>query len=170
MTTTTQEPRTHRLKIWPEFYREHLEGRRPFEIRKNDRFFEVGDTVILLPYSPESNAFLPGDPLQYRVSTVSNFQQRLDYVVLGLQKFCDGNHRGPRCSDPECWQGIDTAMELYEIDLLLRNRAATDGLKPLEAIRVLLGVVQRTDANGKITKEIRDVVMASPELPDRNLA
>jgi len=97
MTTPPLTTTKHVLKIWPEFYREHAMGTRRFEIRKNDRGYDVGDLVVLQPYDPTNNAYLPGPELTYRITTVSNFQQRLDYVVLGLEPLApvevsDENH------------------------------------------------------------------------------
>ena len=37
----------HRLKTYPEFYQAVIDGRKPFEIRFNDRNFMPGDNVIL---------------------------------------------------------------------------------------------------------------------------
>ena len=37
----------HRLKTLPQYYQPVIEKRKPFEIRKNDRNFQTGDSVIL---------------------------------------------------------------------------------------------------------------------------
>lgn len=37
----------HSLKILPEYFESVLDGSKTFEIRKNDRSFSVGDTLIL---------------------------------------------------------------------------------------------------------------------------
>lgn len=47
----------HDLKIWPEFYAELIAGRKPFELRKNDRNFEVGDELDLYEYDPKTEQF-----------------------------------------------------------------------------------------------------------------
>ncbi|TWG61480.1 uncharacterized protein DUF3850 [Bacillus subtilis J26] len=37
----------HHLKIYPEYYDAVLKDVKKFEIRKNDRFYMVGDTLVL---------------------------------------------------------------------------------------------------------------------------
>lgn len=44
---------THELKIWPQFYKLVAEGSKTFEVRKNDRDFQVGDEVKLKYFDPE---------------------------------------------------------------------------------------------------------------------
>lgn len=41
----------HHLKIAPCYYREVAAGRKSFELRKNDRNFKPGDSLILQEYS-----------------------------------------------------------------------------------------------------------------------
>lgn len=51
---------THHLKAKPEYFRATIEGRKPFEVRKDDRGFKVGDHVILKEY--EGFVDVPGCP------------------------------------------------------------------------------------------------------------
>jgi hypothetical protein len=44
---------THVLKTYPEYFEEVLAGRKPFELRRADRDFRVGDDLVLAEYSPE---------------------------------------------------------------------------------------------------------------------
>lgn len=45
-------PAVHRVKSWPEQFRAALTGRKRFEIRRDDRNFQTGDTIELLEYTP----------------------------------------------------------------------------------------------------------------------
>ena len=39
--------RIHELKTWPQFFDSIVDGTKTFELRKDDRGFEVGDAVLL---------------------------------------------------------------------------------------------------------------------------
>ena len=44
--------RVHYLKTWPAFFAAVKSGKKPFEIRKDDREYDVGDTLILQYWDP----------------------------------------------------------------------------------------------------------------------
>lgn len=44
--------RTHYLKTWPAAWDATRRGDKPFEVRLNDRFFQVGDVVHLHRWNP----------------------------------------------------------------------------------------------------------------------
>lgn len=44
---------THELKTWPEPFHAVASGLKTFEIRKNDREFEVGDILVLKEFKPK---------------------------------------------------------------------------------------------------------------------
>lgn len=43
----------HSLKIWPQYYDRLLTGEKTFEIRKNDRGFQAGDSITLAEWDPQ---------------------------------------------------------------------------------------------------------------------
>jgi hypothetical protein len=43
----------HTLKCWPSFFADVADGSKTFEVRRNDRNFQVGDTLRLLEYVPD---------------------------------------------------------------------------------------------------------------------
>lgn len=42
----------HRLKCWPEYFMAIASGKKRFELRRDDRGFQVGDTLLLEEWNP----------------------------------------------------------------------------------------------------------------------
>ncbi len=47
----------HRLKVWPEYFEPLVAGEKKFEIRVNDRCFEVGDMLVLREFDQETEKY-----------------------------------------------------------------------------------------------------------------
>ena len=47
----------HELKTWPIYYDAIASGTKRFEIRKDDRPFRVGDTLLLREWEPRSETY-----------------------------------------------------------------------------------------------------------------
>lgn len=44
--------RVHDLKVWPEYFNDLSKNRKPFELRRQDRDYRVGDYLRLTPHEP----------------------------------------------------------------------------------------------------------------------
>ena len=71
------------LKILREYYIPVLENRKTFEIRSNDRDYQVGDTLVLRELV---NNRYTGRALAAVVTYMTDYAQRPGYVVLGIEK------------------------------------------------------------------------------------
>lgn len=70
------------LKIAPEFMEAQLNGLKNFEIRKNDRNFEVNDMLWLREWS---NGEYTGRSASVSVTFITDYKQRPGYVVLSTR-------------------------------------------------------------------------------------
>ncbi len=75
---------THYLKISPYYINEVIEGNKTFEVRKNDRNFQVGDVIILQEY--HNSKYLErkiSAKITYILDRFEGVQN--GYVVLGIK-------------------------------------------------------------------------------------
>lgn len=76
----------HYLKIWPQFFKDAKSGVKQFEVRKNDREYEVGDTLILEEFDQEAGrhtgAWVPKEII-YMLDDTRFLKE--GYVILGLK-------------------------------------------------------------------------------------
>lgn len=75
--------KTHILKTWPEYFEKIISGEKTFEIRKNDRDFEIGDELILREYDPISKSYT-NRVIETRVTYITDFAQTDNNVVMGI--------------------------------------------------------------------------------------
>lgn len=47
-------PKTHELKSWPEFFSPVFDGKKNFELRRDDRHYRAGDILILKEWEPNT--------------------------------------------------------------------------------------------------------------------
>lgn len=95
LTTEGEEPTVwHDLKMWPEYFEAVLSGAKPFEMRRNDRGFEVGHGLRLVEWSPISDSFT-GRVCKRRVTYIledaEDFGLAAGFAVLGMAEIGDSS-------------------------------------------------------------------------------
>lgn len=77
----------HYLKCWPEYFKLVKSNLKPFEIRKNDRDFAIGDVLVLMEWLPKEKVYTGHDVYRRVVSLVhgGQFGIRKGYCVMGLK-------------------------------------------------------------------------------------
>ena len=73
----------HQLKIWPVYLDAILDGKKMFEVRLNDRGFEVGDVLILKKWDPMTQKY-GGFHIAFKVDYVLHLSD------LGVPNDVDG--------------------------------------------------------------------------------
>ncbi len=80
----------HSIKIEQKYLVRILTGEKLFEVRLNDRDYQVGDTLHFLPLENKDgvNAYDIRSPLpEYKITYIHNFLGMADgYVVLGIKE------------------------------------------------------------------------------------
>lgn len=71
----------HYIKITPEFFGPKLAGKKPFEIRDNDRDYQEGDTLILQEW--DAAAGYTGREYREQILYMTDYMQRPGFVVMG---------------------------------------------------------------------------------------
>lgn len=81
---------THKLKELPEYYQAVFDGRKNFEVRKNDRDFNVGDTIVLQEWtenlSGTGRSGFTGAEITVTITYILNDNKycKDGYVILGF--------------------------------------------------------------------------------------
>ncbi|GAB3313407.1 ASCH/PUA domain-containing protein [Hymenobacter humi] len=84
--SNSAQRQTHELKTWPSCFAAASAGNKPFDVRENDRSFQVGDMLILREFNPETEQYT-GQTLTRWVSYVLEggaFGVQPNWCVLGF--------------------------------------------------------------------------------------
>ena len=121
----------HELKIAPEYFGPVAYGTKSFEIRKNDRDFQVDDILLL----KEFDGKYTGRETAMQVSYITDYEQKDGYVVLAIKVIPKSFVEFLSMTDKEedVFKEIITHMHLY--GLSNRDMANTCW----DIIRILLG-------------------------------
>jgi len=74
----------HKLKIDTEYFEAVLNEKKNFEIRFNDRNFQIEDIVILQEIT--ENREYTGREITATISYITDFEQKEGFVVFGFKK------------------------------------------------------------------------------------
>lgn len=89
MTDNQTTRREHELKVSLAYWHPLANGEKPFEVRRDDRGFQRGDTLLLRCWNPTFNCHESAyEPVRKRISyilTGGQFGIEPGYVVMGLQ-------------------------------------------------------------------------------------
>ena len=114
----------HALKQLPEYFKPVVDGIKGFEVRKNDRPFQVGDLLALNEWDAEMERYTGRSCLVY-IDYILNDEAycKEGYVILGI-KPCEvvSYNRTPRYL-------LERNMHTYEIELATEADEDYLGLK-----------------------------------------
>lgn len=111
---------THHLKILPEYFEEILAGKKPFEIRFNDRGFKVGDRVELKEYLGYED--IPDCPDLWSCRALFNDE----YVVCPLGRESCTSYRQHNYSGRSIWAKITGVFDLSKYSPVTGDEHAFD--------------------------------------------
>jgi len=81
----------HELKTWEEYFQFMLEGKKAFELRKNDRGFLAGDELLLREFNKDTQTYT-GRTLRRKISYVlqsdegEKFGLKPGFCIMGLKE------------------------------------------------------------------------------------
>ena len=87
--------KVHQLKTWNPYYDAIISGKKKFEVRKDDRNFQVGDTLLLREWNPDTKEYSGRKiafEIGYKLCGNENLGIKDGYCILGLtnEMLCDG--------------------------------------------------------------------------------
>lgn len=79
-------------KVWPEYFKQIMDGKKTFELRLNDFDISEGDTIILNEWDPETKGYT-GRTLEkqvgyvgkWKIDDMTKFWSRKDIDDKGIQ-------------------------------------------------------------------------------------
>jgi len=132
--------KTHYLKTDPDGFYALISGRKPYEIRRDDRGFRVGDTLVLRRTVHSGDEMAAGEPLRY---TGEEAVRRVTHIL-----------EGPAYGIAEGWVILsvnDTGRDALAAHVERQSAVTNERLLPLPALEQKVGF-----KHTKIHELIRD--------------
>jgi hypothetical protein len=82
----------HKIKTWPVYFYEVASGNKTFELRKFDRNYKIGDTLILQCYNPDtiSDTGYTGEEASFIITHILDNAEQFGlmpgYCILSIQR------------------------------------------------------------------------------------
>lgn len=159
--------RTKELKIWPEYFKAVSEDIKTFEVRKNDRGFRAGDTLVLKEWIPAENRYT-GREIRRKISYIINgtgeFGILVGFCVMGLYPAIQGIEEDIESIERENKPELMTVSEHKE-----RERQEMVEVRDRYAAAALTGILScfkeyqgapKNAGRVKMSFEIADMMMA----------
>ena len=83
-------PQSHKLKTWPEYFQRVMTRQKTFELRKNDRDFQVGDKILLQEYDPQTQQYTGNEYhtyIKYMIENKPDLGLKPGYCIFGIEVF-----------------------------------------------------------------------------------
>jgi hypothetical protein len=77
---------THYIKIWPVYFDAVLDGRKRFEVRRNDRGYREGDLLTMREWNPETFDYTGRETTVEIAYMQAGIGLADGYVVLGIER------------------------------------------------------------------------------------
>jgi ribosomal protein S17 len=80
---------THNLKVHPQYFREIKAGRKNWELRLNDRDFQIGDYLYLREFDPESKTYTGEEIVNLKIVYIleNHYALKENYVIISFPPF-----------------------------------------------------------------------------------
>lgn len=118
----------HVLKIQPRYFHDLVFGNKSFEIRKNDRDYEVGDKLILLEfYNNDYTGRVTKAQITYIHYGTGEFGIEKGYCILGLANYANWIHSKETPNFMEHWTCSNCKHDIIE-NPVFKNRITGEPL------------------------------------------
>ena len=136
----SDEPMTHELKIYPEFFSAVVTGVKRAELRKNDRDYRVGDKLHLME-TPRGSCHSTGEYINATITHIADVNEWMPgYVLLSIER----ELQQYRAAAEPIYQVRD--WNWYDAEKHVYDEAVARG----DECRVLYAAPQVTSVPGKI--------------------
>lgn len=79
----------HELKTWSQFYQDIIDGKKTFEVRKNDQNFQIGEYLMLIEVDSNNDLEPTGRKMSFEIIYMLEGEiwgLQPGYTILGIKK------------------------------------------------------------------------------------